>query len=311
MKPTTITLGAALFLVIGTSSAIILRQQAEINELKALQASAAAKRPIALIESAPASEWEAPATPEVAAIPEFQAGGAMVLPLNAEVTQQRPGPRARGANRFAEMLADPELALMMKGQQRAELDGRYSALFRRLGLSGPETEALKDLLAEKQLSRMEANAVARAEGLTGNDRQAIRELVNESDDEVEARIVNLLGTDRYAALQKFENTSQQRVRVGQLELRLSYSQSPLQSYQSDAMVDILASSTEPRPYGRTGTPEDATAYLRELEAYDTEIYTRARSVLSPAQLKALRQVQQEREDRVRLGALMSRRRGGG
>lgn len=310
MKPATIILGASLFLVIGTSSAIILQQQAQIDQLKARQASAAAERQAPGIETRPVVETESQAAPEVVTVPAAPASGPIVQSSNAQVTQQRPGSGGR-ANRFAEMLADPEVALMLKDQQKAELDGRYAALFKKLGLSGPETEALKDLLAEKQLARMEARAVARAEGLPGTDREAMRELVSESDDEVEARIIDLLGEGRYATLQKYEGTSQQRARVAQLDLRLSYSQSPLQPFQSEAMVDIFSSAQEPRPNGRWETPEEVAAYLSELQAYDTAISTRAQSVLNPAQIEALRQMQKQRQDRVRLEQLMRRTRGGG
>lgn len=306
MKPATIILGAALILVTGASSAIILKQQAEIEALKARQATAAAERPAPRVESAP----ETRAEPEIVTVPARPVSGPMVPPSNVEVSQQRPGPGGR-ANRFAEMLADPAVALLMRDQQKADLDGRYAALFKKLGLSGPEIETLKDLLAEKQLARMEARAVARAEGLTGNDRDAMRELVSESDDEIEARIIGLLGDDRYAALKKYEGTTQQRARVAQLDQRLSYSQSPLQPFQNEAMVEILASTQEPRPNGRRETPEEAAAYLSELKAYDTAVYTRAQSVLNTAQLEALRQMQKQRQDRVRLEELMRRGRDGG
>jgi hypothetical protein len=152
--------------VTGVSSAIILRQHAEIETLQARQVPSTIDRLIAQPDPAPTAEAppEKDAGPAVPAQPQ---GVLTVVAPDGEVAQQRPGPRNRGANRFAEILADPEISLLMKNQQKAELDGRYAAIFKRLGLSGPEVEALKELLAEKQLARMETRAVAHAEGYTG------------------------------------------------------------------------------------------------------------------------------------------------
>jgi hypothetical protein len=314
MKPATITLGAALFLVVGTSSAIILRQHAQIGELRArLDAAAAVRAPAPPPETFETTEAAPePATPEAPAGPPgltvLRAGGA-----EEEVAQERPNPRRRGANRFAELLADPEIVELMLVQRKGELDGRYAALFKKLNLSPSETDALKTLLAEKHLARMETNAVARAEGIGGNDRETMQELVRESDAEVEARMRELLGNDRYTKLQEYESTSQQRARVQQLDQRLSYSQAPLLPYQSEAMVGIYtAAPPEPRQVGRNSTAGEAAAYFEQLQAYDAQIYTKAQSVLNSAQLEALRQMQNERMDRARLNALMrSRSEGGG
>jgi hypothetical protein len=314
MKPATITLGAALFLVVGTSSALILRQHAQIEELRArLDAAATVRAP------APAPEMFEPAElPAEATTPESPAASPGVTILRAggaeeEVAQQRPNPRRRGANRFAELLADPEVVELMMVQRKGELDGRYAALFKKLNLSAEETDALKTLLAEKRLARMETNAVARAEGIGGNDREMMQELVRESDEEVEARMRELLGNDRYTKLQEYESTSQERSRVQQLDMRLSYSQAPLLPYQGEALVSIYADAPpEPRLTGRNSTPEETAAYFDQLRAYDSQIYTKAQSVLNASQLEALRQMQSERMDRARLNALMrSRSEGGG
>jgi hypothetical protein len=309
MKPATITLGAALFLVVGTSSALILRQHAQIEELRArLDAAATVRAP------APAPEMFEPAElPAEATTPESPAASPGVTILRAggaeeEVAQQRPNPRRRGANRFAELLADPEVVELMMVQRKGELDGRYAALFKKLNLSAEETDALKTLLAEKRLARMETNAVARAEGIGGNDREMMQELVRESDEEVEARMRELLGNDRYGKLQEYESTTQERARVQQPDLRLSYSQAPLLPYQSEALVAIYAAAPpEPRLTGRNVTAEETTAYFNQLQAYDAQIYTRAQTILNATQLESFRQIQNERMDRARLNALMRSR----
>jgi hypothetical protein len=312
MKPATIILGGALLLVTGSSAAIILKQRAEIDSLLArMSASTISRAPLLASDPAPVGA-PAPAPEVETASPAADSPNPVVNGSpDGEVMQQRPDPRSRRSSRFAEILADPEVASLMKNQQKAELDGRYAALFRRLGMNPAEIDTLKELLAEKQLARIETRAVARAEGFAGNDREAYRDLMSESNDDIDAQIQDLLGADRFATLQRYEATQRERSRVNQLDQRLSYTGSPLQAYQTDALVEIIASAgEEPRPAGRIQSTQGLAEYLAELQAYDAAILSRARNILSPAQFEAARQLQQERINRVRLGELMRNRTGG-
>lgn len=312
MKPATIVLGSALLLVGAGSSAIILKQRAEIDALRARASAIATERaPLLPREATPAAAPTLAPQVEPAAPPAERPTPAVIQLPGGEVAQQRPEPRSRRASRFAEILADPEVAGLMKDQQKAELDGRYAALFRKLGLNPAEVDALKDLLAEKQLARIETRAVARAEGFTGNDREAYRDFLDESNGDIDAEIQGLLGAERFAALERYEATARERSHVAQLDQRLSYTASPLQPYQADALVDILASAgEEPRAAGRMQSAKGVAEYLAEIQAYDAALLSRAQSVLTPAQIEAVRALQHERLNRLRLGELM-RRRGGG
>lgn len=189
MRPATIILGSALLLVTGSAAAIILKQRAEIDSLRTrMIVSEAERAPLLPYDDSPVVAPEIAPDVEPAAPGSGNPTPALIQLPDGEVAQQRPDPRTRRASRFAEILADPEVASLMKNQQKAELDGRYAALFRRLGLKPAEVEALKDLLAEKQLARIETRAVARAEGFTGNDRQAYRDFLEESDGDIDTEI---------------------------------------------------------------------------------------------------------------------------
>lgn len=313
MERPTIVLTLALVLVTGTASAVIWQQQNRIGELMALNAtsgseSAKLKKQL-LANSVPPAEAVAP---EASSVDEPK-------PTSTESGADSPDPRQggrngfrqRGAERFADLLADPEISSLMLSQRKASLDSRYAALFKKLGLSPAETEELKKLLAERQLSRIETGVVARAEGAGPEDRDAVRDLMKQSDSESDAQLQALLGPDRYNTLNDYEKTATVRTQVDQFAQRLSYSATPLQGYQSEAMVQLLAAMPPPEFPRRSPTPEQTAAYLQDLQKYNAEVYLRSSSILSPDQLNALQQVQQEATDRAKLGTLMRRRSGGG
>ena len=313
MNRPTIALTLALLVVTGTASAVIWQQHKRIVELSARSQQAEAadtqlRKKLAALNDAPppAAATDASANP-----------GATDDAANADTqndAQQRgrwAANRARGAARFAELLADPEVASLMLSQRKATLDSRYAALFKQLGLSPEETEKLKTLLAERQMSRLETGVVARSEGVGRDDRSTMRDLMQQSDADSDAQLQALLGPDRYNTLKTYEQTATQRSEVSDFATRLSYTATPLQDYQSSAMVQMLADNPAPKSPGWNASEEETAAYLQSLQSYNAQIYSRSSSILSPDQLTALQQMQQEVLDRAKLATLMGRRFGGG
>jgi hypothetical protein len=221
--------------------------------------------------------------------------------------------RARGrpeAGRFAAILSSPEVQKLMAVQQKAGLDGHYSALFKQLNLSPADLEKFKNLLVEKQSAVMDVMAAARAEGLTGREnRDQIRQLVSDAQAEVDNSIRSTLGEAAYTQYQNYEATVPQRNVVSQLEQRLSYSSSPLTDGQSAQLVQILAATTPANSNpGRTtagaglaqmfvgGARGGPAAMLAGGSSPITnEAITQAQGVLSAQQLSALQSLQQEQQ----------------
>src|SRR5207245_2704367 len=93
-------------------------------------------------------------------------------------------------------------------------------------------------------------AAARSEGLTGREnRDQIRELVQNAQNEVDSTIRSTLGDAAFAQYQSYEATQPQRAVVSQLEQRLSYSSTPLSDTQSQQLVQILAETSPTRDNG--------------------------------------------------------------
>jgi hypothetical protein len=245
-------------------------------------------------------------------------GEAMSTEDAVEMVTESGRGRGRGdpGNRFNAMMENPEFAAAWQAQQKARLDDRYAALFRRLNLTPAQVDQFKSLLVDRQASRMDVMAAARNEGLSGREsRGEIAELMEQTMAEVNQGIRALLGDAGYAQFEQFERTAPQRAVVGQVEARLSYSSTPLTAAQSDALVRILAETGgTPERFqtagqivmmgaGATGGAPIVTPMGSGPSITDTAI-ARAQGVLTPSQIEALRQVQSEQIAQRQLNELM-------
>ena len=213
--------------------------------------------------------------------------------------------------RFGAMLANPEMQKLMAVQQKGALDNRYSPLFKQLNLSPADLEKFKNLLVEKQTAVMDVMAAARSEGLTGREnRDQIRELVQNAQNDVDTTIKATLGDAAYSQYQNFETTQPQRAVVSQLEQRLSYSSTPLSDTQSQQLVQILAatSPTHDNGSGRNGGFGGAMVALAPGgggtffggPTITADTINQAQGVLSAQQLSALQSLQQEQQAAAQL-----------
>jgi hypothetical protein len=233
----------------------------------------------------------------------------------------RTGRWDRGAGgefgRFNALLANPAVQKLMAVQQKGGLDGRYASLFKSLQLSPADLDKFKNLLVEKQASVMDVMAAARAQGLDPRDnRDQVRQLVQDAQNDVDANIHATLGDAAYAQYQNFESTLPQRNTVNQLSQRLSYSADPLTDSQSQQLVQIMADSSTPG--GNTSVRATGAAVralvgggggpggLGGTTPITDDTINRAQSVLSTQQLTALQALQQEQQASAQLMQQMRR-----
>ncbi len=223
----------------------------------------------------------------------------------SEETPATPPPRRRN-NRpnFGALMGNPEFAKAVSIQQRSALDVRYAALFKQLNLSPAELEKFKDLLVERQTARMDVLTAARENGLNPREnRDEIRKLTEEAQAEVDANIKAALGDARFDQYQNYEATQPQRNLVGQLDQRLSYTSTPLNSTQSEFLVNALATSTpgavDQAPGGGPGNWGGGGRVL-----VTDEVIQKAQSVLTPDQVSALKQLQSEQQAQLRIREML-------
>jgi hypothetical protein len=214
-------------------------------------------------------------------------------------------------NRFENLLNRPEVRELLLNQQKAGLDGRYAALFRKLGLSGEALEKFKNLLVQKQSTMAEVMMEARNQGLTGREnRDELRQLAEQLQAEADADIRAAIGESAYAQYKNYETTLPQRSVASQLEQRLSYSGSPLHPAQVDQLVQILHdTATANANQSRTGsTVTPVIAFAGQGGVFSAAGSTRitdaaiaqAKGILAPAQLEALQNLQREQQAAAQL-----------
>lgn len=222
--------------------------------------------------------------------------------------------RSAFGNRMQELMADPEYAQAFQKQQRARLDGPYADLFARLNLPPATLNALQNLLVEKQNAARDVFMAAREEGLGGREnRDQLRELLQLTQDEIDAQIAETIGEQNYETLKAYESTGPQREVVDRLESRLSYSATPLNDAQAQALTTILAETTTPTNSGRGNTGNFGVS--RGSVSITDETITRAQGVLSADQLDSLVALQEEQQASQQISQIMRREaqaaRGGG
>lgn len=292
-----------------TASALAWQQYRKLRELRSTATLASSER----------ADWQKrvwDAEKRAAAAPVVEAD-ATAAPETESLTaaEARPNGGPRGGQgrgmQMAALLNNPEFTRAMALQQKAALDGRYADLFRRLKLAPDQVERLKDLLVERQSVPMDVMAAAREQGLDGRDsRDQLRQLIQETETVVNAEIEALLGADGYAAYQSYEQTQPQRNVVSQLETRLSYSSAPLTESQADQLVQILAATSPNTGNRAAGTTMNFVAAGGRGGATLTQVaglttggtaavtdstIAQAQTVLAPAQVDALRQIQAEQQ----------------
>jgi hypothetical protein len=212
-------------------------------------------------------------------------------------------PRPRGGNRpdFAALMATPEFVQAMNLQHRAALDGRYADLFKKLQLSPDALEKLKTLLVERQATRVDVMNSARAQGLDPRtNRDEINKLTAQAQAEIDASIKGTLGEAVYNQYQNYETSLPQRGLVSQLDLRLSYSGTPLNSTQTEFLVKALAASPA------NSAPADSLGGFgpRPSAVLSDAVIQQAKSVLTPDQVAALKQLQAEQKAQQQVRDLM-------
>jgi hypothetical protein len=215
-----------------------------------------------------------------------------------------PTGNTRRAN-FMAMMDKPEVQKLMAIQQKAALDQRYAQLFKALNLTPEQLEKFKGLLAEKQSSMMDVLAAARAQGINPrSDPETFHKLVEDAQAQIDDSIRSTLGDAAFDQYRSYEQTIPQRNTITQLEQRLSYSSTPLTDAQAQQLVGILA-STGTTSNARMGGPFGGVNQMAGPSAQITDAtIAQAQSVLTPQQVQALTDLQQEQQAQRQLAHTM-------
>ncbi len=256
---------------------------------------------------------------EVASLRSRRASGAGDA-AGAEANADPPAANARfgrpnRANAMANLMDNPDFGRLWADQQKARVAIAFAPLIKSLNLSPGQAAQFQNLMAERQMSVMDALAAARSEGVM--DRGEVAGIVQQATGQVDSQIQALLGPDGYSQYQNFVQTQPQRNQVNQLQLDLIGSgNAPLQDYQVQQLTQILAANSSGTAAGGSrggaiyaefggalGPPVSGPAITQEA-------VNQAASVLTPVQAQQLQQMQQEQAAQRQMFNLMRQNFGG-
>lgn len=197
---------------------------------------------------------------------------------------------------FAVLAQNPVFTHLWTAYQKFTLDTHYGVLFRQLHLSPAELEAFKDLLVQKQLTLTETLSAAQAQGRAGpGDFVAIHRLEQQVQNATNAGIRRALGPDKFTKYESYEETFPERTIINQLAQHLLYTDSPLQDYQIEQLVQIMADNLLP-----SGPNSPLGPNIRVSDQF----IAHAKAVINPSQINALRALQQHQLERQELSQMV-------
>ncbi|NOY81499.1 MAG: hypothetical protein GXP31_10905 [Kiritimatiellaeota bacterium] len=183
--------------------------------------------------------------------------------------------------------------------KRLQVAQTYGALFEQLGLSDQEKARLENLLLFKP----------RFNGLDGNEVQpkvvpaaADDKPILSSDEVLENAILDLLGSDRYAAYKKYEATVPDRWVVEQYQTHLETLGKPMTKEQEEKLLEIVIEEQQDLPSlsavnalaDLPGVADKLAANLDKKAEVNAAILARAGAFLNAEQLQELKNIQERR-----------------
>lgn len=212
------------------------------------------------------------------------------------------GERRRDPAAMMAMMDNPSMQNMMATSIKGSLDQRYSALFKKLKLSPASLEKLKELLTERQLSSMDVMRAAASQGLNPmTNKDEIEKMINSAQGESDERIKDLLGSTGYEQFQDFSQNIGSYGLLDQIERRLSFTDNPVASNQSEALLRALIQTTKTPSGGPMmgfvqGIAGNNPMFSAMSQPQITEqTIAAAQSVLNSSQIEVLKQLQAEQQ----------------
>lgn len=280
------TLIGLLLVAAGVLAVAVVRQQTELAQLRATAAKsrAVAPAPVKHFPPTPVAKRKAPAVLPVPA-PAVEGAGSNAVAETKE------------SNFFAkigEMTKDPAFKDMMRAQQKMMLDMQYGSLFKSLNLSAEDLDALKQLLADRQVAGMDAG-LAMMNGDTSATNRAQRAAeIKQADAGYDKQIQDFLGADDYTVFKNYEATLGERTQVNLFKQSLAGAEPLTDQQEADliaamhqgrttvANTDFMSSST---PNPTKFTEEGIAEMQKQLEQVNNNYLQSAATILSATQLE--------------------------
>ena len=236
-------------------------------------------------------------------------------PLTASAASQA-APASSG-DALRKMMEAPGMKEMMRKQQEVQIDMTYGKLFQQLGLSDKELDNFKQLLADRQLKQTEVGMKMMDSSLTTEQRGAIANEMTAAKKDSDAAIRKFLNNeDDFKTFQQWDDTQPERMQMQLAASNFDSAGAPLSEEQRNQLIDLMAavrkapSQTPDLNDPRNITPGSLSpdGIAQQLARYDADaqrVLQQAANFLSPAQLDALKRMQQQMRTMAEAGMRMS------
>ena len=233
---------------------------------------------------------------------------------------QRPGQGGQGGigQMLATMMKDPDTRKMLEQQQRMGMDMVYGSLFKQLKLTPEQESKLKDLLVSQQMKNMES-AGAMFGDAGGEQKQELMQEVAAENQKQQEEIKELLGEDKYAQYEDYNQTIGERMMLEQFG-----KQAEITSEQSDQLLAIMREEKKNAQINHGLLPQDpgqdwqkmmqgnmAEQFFKQQEEVNLRVLDRAGQVLTPDQMQKFGPMLKNQLDMQRAGMKMAQQMMGG
>jgi len=229
----------------------------------------------------------------------------------------------KSSNPLAGMFDDPKMKAMIKKQSEAMMgpmvEKNYGAFIKEHNLPPEQSKALKELLKNKMMAGAEIGMSMLSGDMDEAKRKEMTDQIKRDTDAADAQIKELLGDENYAAFEKYEKTTGERMAVGQFKDQLTGSDSPLTGEQEQQLIATMGTiqgdfkwttdyqNKKPgsADYNQMFTEERIETYEREKVEFDKQVLAKAGQILTPDQLKAFESFQDSQRQMQMVGMKMA------
>ena len=235
----------------------------------------------------------------------------------AQLPAQRQGEASAGGGTgrmLANMMKNPEMRKALEQQQKMAVGMIYGALFKELNLPPEQEKKFREMLLAQQMDNM-SQAGVMFDGKEGTDRtQALQEMT-ERNKKNQEQIKELLGEEKYAQMQDYNQTIQERMVLDQFGKQVE-----LTPEQNQQLLAIIKEEKKNMQVNR-GTPtidptkdwqqvmqdnEMADQMFAQQEEVNNRVIERAGQILTPEQSAKLEPLLKSQLEMQRAGITMAR-----
>lgn len=215
---------------------------------------------------------------------------------------------------ISQMMKNPQMKQMIQQQQKVVMDRMYQPLFKELNLSPPESDEFTSLLLERTTQGMEGASVMFEKDPQTRD-EVLKKMTSDNQ-QFEDKVKALLGDDRYAKYNDYNQTVGERMTLNQFT-----SMNPIGEDQTRQLVDAMKEEKRRvmtelgesptagrgiRDFQAMASDEELNKLMQRQELVNSRVLERAKGILPPDQVEAFGKFQANQIEVQRMGMSMAR-----